>query len=145
MLRNGIVWKMEERIRKAGGRVEGLREWQWGSFELEQEEKGLREGERQRGTLLNVEKPHNWWCLISIVITIPLAPCVPNLGLSYIHATFRKWLAGPLLLPATHRLRLRERRGVLEFKYSSVQQKQRKSCKNTSVVIIMSASLFLGW
>lgn len=33
--------------------------WQQGSLDLEQEEKGLGEGKRQRGTPLNVEKPHN--------------------------------------------------------------------------------------
>ena len=39
-----------EKIRRAGGRAEGLREWQRGSFELEREEKkgllGGEEGER---------------------------------------------------------------------------------------------------
>lgn len=45
---NGIVWKIVEK-RRAGGRDEGLREWQRGSFELEQEEKGLWEGRGGEG------------------------------------------------------------------------------------------------
>lgn len=33
--RSGIRWKIVEKIRRTGGRVENLREWQRGSFELE--------------------------------------------------------------------------------------------------------------
>lgn len=38
-----------EKLRRAGGRAEGLREWQRGSFELEREEKGLWEGNGREG------------------------------------------------------------------------------------------------
>lgn len=91
-------------------------------------DEGALEGERERGTLWNVEKPHNWWCLISTVITIPLAPRIPNLALSYIHATFRKWLAGPLLLPTTHGPSLWGRHEESEFsKKQSTPPRKKKS------------------
>lgn len=33
--RSGLRWKIVEKIRRTGGRVENLREWQRGSFELD--------------------------------------------------------------------------------------------------------------
>lgn len=49
--RSGLRWKIVEKIRRTGGRVENLREWQRGSFELDWEEKGLSGGERERDTV----------------------------------------------------------------------------------------------